>query len=103
MLNELVKFAKENHPEFAPLPNVYLEKWFLVYKNTTLICRVGGKIMGFALYQEWPDRLNFICICGKGNWYENLQRMLAGSDKLPDKPICFFDEKAHKLRIIQRK
>lgn len=83
------------------MPNSPLQRMFETYKNTTLIYQRDGEIRGFALYQEWPDCLNFICIVGIGDNEENLKAMLADRHQLPNKKIVFFDETIMELKTIK--
>ena len=84
------------------MPDDILRKLFETYKNTTLVFRDNGEIKGFAIYQEWPDRLNFIAIAGSGSQQENLRAMLKGRKNLPDKMICYFDEKTVQLKTMRK-
>jgi len=61
-----------------------------------------GEIKGFALYQEWPELLNFICIVGIGSKLENLRAILRGRQVLSSKKICYFDEETMELKTLCR-
>lgn len=102
MIDRLIKFAKENHPGFAGMPYDILRMLFKTYEKTTLIRERDGEIRGFALYQEWPDRLVFIAIAGIGSTLETINGLLEGRNLLPDKMICWFDEKTMELKTICR-
>lgn len=103
MLDELVKFAQANYPEFASIPLRVLHRWFETYKNTTIIDRdSNGEITGFGIYQKWPDFLNFIVMCGKRDVQGNLDRMLTiCREKFPGQMIGWFDENKMKARFTQ--
>lgn len=101
-MDELIAFTKRHHGELGLLPESVLRRWFETYKDTILVARSGGKIVGFGLYQEWPDFINFICVCGNGSQAENFRALLKGRHLLPRKKICFFDETAMKARTICR-
>lgn len=102
IMRALVEFAKANHPGFSGVSNEHLETLFSTYKNTTLI-EIGdnGIIKGIAVYQEWPDRLNFLAIACMGTRTENLFFMLKVRKCVPEKPICFFDEEKMELKCHQ--
>ena len=101
MIDKLIKFAQKYHPGFEGMPESSIRRMFEVYKDTTLIYEVAGEIRGFAVYQEWPDRLNFIAIAGDGgSTLQAVNIMFAGTEKLPAKPFCFFDEKSMELKTI---
>ena len=99
MIDELIKFAKR-HPGLAEISERGLRTLFETYKKTTLIYRPNGEIKGFAVYQEWPDCLNFIVMAGDGDIFANLSRIRGFIDSLPKKPIVFFDEKKMELRTL---
>lgn len=103
MHEELVKFAQENYPEFAYVPLDVLHRWFETYKDTTIIDRdLSGEISGFAIYQIWPDFLNFIVVCGKRDVYGNTDRLLTiFREKFPNEKIAWFDEKRMEARFTQ--
>ena len=107
IVDKLIEFAKQYHPAFAEMPESILRKMFETYQNTTLINFVDGKIRGFALYQEWPDCLNFICIAGDRTKTENLFFFLNEAkefvEKLPNKKIVFFDEEKMELKTLCHK
>lgn len=100
MIDELVKFTKENYPGFKDAPDRLIESLFETYKNTTLVYEKNGEIRGVAIYQEWPDCLNFILICGIGSRVESLNVMLEGQQLLPKKRIVFFDEQTMRLKEL---
>ncbi len=102
MLDELVKFAKANHKGYAIVPDEFLRAMFVTYKDYTLVNRVDGEIQGFAIYQEWPNCLNFICIVGnpENDHLKNVIAMMDGKRLLPDKKIVFFDETKMRLRVL---
>ncbi|MBA7627348.1 hypothetical protein ES703_34810 [subsurface metagenome] len=100
MIQELAKFAKAHHPDSAEISDRGLAALFEKYKDTTLIWQDQGRIKGFAIYQEWPDRLNFIAIAGIGSRTENIIAGLAGRENLPDKMICWFDETDMELKTL---
>jgi hypothetical protein len=102
IIDKLIEFAKQCHPTFAEMPENMMRRMFEVYQNTILIYKVDDEIRGFAIYQEWPDCLNFICIAGKSdNRAENLKAMLAGRNQLPPKKFVFFDEEKMELRCLR--
>jgi len=99
-LDELVKFCQKHYPNFKDIPEEFVRKLFETYRNTTLIY-TNGQIQGFALYQEWPDCLNFIMICLPfGTKKENLKVILSGRYLLPDKKIVWWDEKEMKAKGV---
>jgi len=101
MIDKLIQFAKKYHPGFEGMPDNSLRRMFETYKDTTVVYEVNGHIRGFAVYQEWPDCLNFIAIAGDGgSTLEAVSIMLAGTKRLPAKPICYFDEKSMELKTI---
>jgi len=100
MSDKLIEFAKQHYQGFAGMPDLALQRMFEVYKETTLIYQHGSEIRGFAIYQEWPECLNFIAIVGIGDKIENLKAMLVGRHKLPNKKIVFFDEEKMELRTV---
>ncbi len=102
MIDKLIQFARTHHAGFEGMPDKQLRVMFEKYAASTLIWRDAGEIKGFAIYQEWPDRLNFIAIAGKGSRSENLKAILAGRHDLPRKMICYFDEEKMELKICQR-
>ena len=100
MIEQLIKFAQKNHPGFAGMPDDILRKLFKTYEKTTLVRVRDGEIRGFALYQEWPDRLVFIAIAGIGSTIETINGLLEGRNHLPAKMICWFDETEMELKTI---
>ncbi len=102
MLDELVKFAKARHEGFAIASDEGLRRMFETYKDYTLINIVDGEIRGFAVYQEWPDCLNFLCMVGnpENDHLKNITAMMEGRKGLPDKKIVFFDETKMELRTL---
>ena len=98
VIDDLIKFAKTYHAGFASVGDSFLRRMFETYRDTTLIYRPKGELKGFAIYQEWPDRLVFITIVGSGTLEENLKAMIRGRSHLPKKPICWFDENKKELR-----
>lgn len=103
IVDKLIAFAKQHHPVFADVPVIALRKMFETYQKTTLVYRVDREIRGFAIYQEWPNCLNFITIVGKSkDRLKNLKTMLAGRNQLPVKKIVFFDENKMELKILCR-
>jgi hypothetical protein len=102
IINKLIEFAKQHHSSFVEMPEAMMRKMFELYEDTILIYKVNDEIRGFALYQEWPDCLNFICIVGQSdNREENLKAMLLGRHKLPAKKIVYYDEAQKSLRTIK--
>lgn len=116
MVDKLIEFARKHHPGFEGMPEKTLRALFETYKKTTLVWYEkvecpdpfgGGPIdreviKGFAIYQEWPDRLNFIAIAGIGGRAENLKAILRGREQLPRKMICWFDETKMELKTLCR-
>ena len=101
MLEELIEFAKRYHDGFTGATDAAIRRMFLTYKDSTLINQdEQGRIIGCAVYQEWPDCLNFICIIGnpENDPLRNITAMMDGRENLPAKPIVFFDEKTMRLR-----
>ena len=105
MIDKLIEFAKQHHPGFEGMPDSALRRMFEVYRDTTLVYQRDGGIRGFAIYQEWPDCLNFIVIVGAGSKIENLLFFLNDAkstvERLLKKKICFFDEEKMELKIIK--
>jgi len=102
MIDELIKFARAHHIGFKGMPDRTLRALFETYKKTTLVWRENGEVRGFAIYQEWPDRLNFIVMAGIGSRIENAKAILRGRKQLPRKTICYFDEDSMELKILCR-
>jgi len=101
-IDDLVNFARAHHEGFKGMPDATMRALFETYKKTTIIWHDAGQIKGLAIYQEWPDLLNFFCIVGTGSASENLKMMLRGKKDLPAKSICFFDERSMELKTICR-
>lgn len=105
MTEELIELAKK-HPGFREVSDYGLRVMFETYKNTTLIQRDDdGKITAFAIYQEWPDCLNFIAVVGaSGDRGENVRALLKilgrKNRPSPGKEICYFDEVKMELKVI---
>ena len=101
MIDELIKLAKK-HPGFKEISDFGLRVMFETYKDTTLIHRDNGEVKAFAIYQEWPDRLNFIAVVGvSDNRLENLCSLLKmRDDKPPEKMVCYFDETKMELKTL---
>ena len=99
MIDELIKLAKK-HPGFKEISDLGLRFFFETYKNSILVHRDNGEIKAFAVYQEWPDCLNFIAVVGNGNRLENVADMLKSIEYLPKKKICFFDEAKMELKVL---
>lgn len=102
MIEALVKFTKENYPGFKEAPESLIRSLFEIYKKTTLIYKKNGEIRGVGVYQEWPDCLNFILICGIGSTIESIGVLLDGQKLLPKKRIVFFDERTMRLKTLWR-
>lgn len=100
MIDALIKFTKENYPGFKEAPENLIRSLFEKYKKTTLVYEKNGEICGVGVYQEWPDCLNFILICGIGSTIESASVLLAGQKLLPKKRIVFFDEQTMRLREL---
>jgi len=93
MIEALVKFTKKNYPGFRDAPESLIRALFETY---------NGEIRGVGIYQEWPDCLNFILICGIGDRAENFRGLMTGRKILPKKRIVFFDERTMRLRELCR-
>ena len=100
MVDKLIKFARAHHPGFEGMSKETMRALFETYKETTLVWQENGEIRGFAIYQEWPDRLNVIAIAGIGSRAENLKMMLKCRKQVPRKMICWFDETKMELKIL---
>jgi len=101
-LKGLIEFSRENYPNFKEMPEKLISKIFETYKETTHLFYIDGKIKGFALYQEWPNCLNFLMMCLPfGTERENLRVLLGGRHLLPRKKIVWFDETEMKARGIR--
>jgi len=93
-LQDIIEFAQKHYPKFDKMPVDLIQTIFETYKNSTCVFRNNrGFIRGFAVYQEWPDVLNFIMICLPfGSKHKNLKNILSGRSLLPNKKIVWFDE-----------
>ena len=65
---------------------------FEKYRKTTLVYKSNGQMKGFAIYQEWPEFLNFLAIVGDKGLFRIMWRVLHNKELLPTKPFGFFDE-----------
>jgi len=106
MTDELIKLARK-HPGFKELSEFGLRVMFETYKDSILIHRDNGEIKAFAVYQEWPDCLNFIAVVGtSGDRGENIRSLLKmvgrGNRPSPEKMVCYFDELKMELKILCR-
>lgn len=102
MIDQLIELAKK-HPGFREISDFGLQVMFETYKDSTLIHRDNGEIKAFAIYQDWPDRLNFIAVVGaSGDKSENIKSLLKirGIIPSPEKMICYFDEVNMELKIL---
>lgn len=104
MIEQLIKLARK-HPGFKELSDYALRVMFETYKNTTLIHRDNGEIKAFAIYQEWPEHLNFIAVCGSSDdRSENIKSLLKLREFIPlstiDKTVCYFDETKMELKVL---
>jgi len=104
VIEQLIKLAKK-HPGFREISDFGLRVMFETYKDTTLIHRENGEIKAFAIYQEWPDRLNFIAVVGASDERsENIKSLLKIRDFIPistvDKKVCYFDETKMELKVL---
>ena len=102
MIDALVKFTKKNYPGFRDAPESLIRALFETYNKTTVVLKNNGEIRGVGIYQEWPDCLNFILICGIGSTIESVNVLLNGQELLPKKRIVFFDERTMRLRELCR-
>lgn len=102
MIDKLIKFAKANHEGFVLVPDEFLRRMFETYKDTTIVNCINGEIRGFGIYQEWPDCLNFFCMVGnpEGDIFKNIIALMDARHLLPNKKICYFDEKSMELKTI---
>lgn len=100
MLDDLVKFARKNYPEFEYVSEPVLQHWFEVYKDTLIVDRdQNGEITGFGLYQIWPDFLIFLIICGKQGM-NNIDWLLEHChEKFAGQTIAWFDEEKMEARF----
>lgn len=103
MIDELIKLAKK-HPGFKEVSDYGLRVMFETYRDTTLIHTVNDEIKSFAIYQEWPDRLNFIAVVGSSDdKAENLKFLLKIRGLIEsEKMVCYFDETRMELKILCR-
>jgi len=101
MIDELIKLAKK-HPGFREITDYGLRVMFETYKDSMIIQRDNGEIKAFAIYQEWPDRLNFIAVVGSsGDRAENVKSLLEIRGSIDsEKMICLFDESRMELKIL---
>ncbi len=104
MIDELIKLAKK-HPGFKEVSDFGLRVMFETYKDSLLIHRHNGEIKAFAVYQEWPECLNFIAVVGaSGDKSDNIKyllKMLSRENRpLPEKMVCYFDEIKMELKIL---
>lgn len=106
MIEQLIELAQK-HPGFKELSEYGLRVMFETYKESTLIHKVDDTVLAFAIYQEWPDRLNFIAVVGSsGDRSENIKfllKMLSRENRpSPEKMVCYFDELTMELKILCR-
>ena len=101
MIDQLIKLAKK-HPGFREISDYGLRVMFETYKDTTLIHRENGEIKAFAIYQEWPDRFNFIAVVGvSDDRSENIESLLKIRGEIPSgKKVCYFDETKMELKVL---
>ncbi|MBA7518471.1 hypothetical protein ES705_10541 [subsurface metagenome] len=101
MIDELIKLAKK-HPGFREISDYGLRVMFETYKDSTLIYSDNGEIKAFAVYQDWPDCLNFIAVVGASDdKSENIKSLLKIRDSLPsEKMVCYFDEIKMELKVL---
>jgi len=104
MIEQLIKLAR-NHPGFKELSEYSLRVMFETYKETTLIHKTNGEVKAFAIYQEWPEHLNFIAVCGSSaDKSENIRSLLALRSYIPistiEKTVCYFDEMTMELKVL---
>lgn len=104
MIDELIKLAKK-HPGFREISDFGLRVMFETYKGSTLIYRDNGEIKAFAIYQEWPDCLNFIAVVGASDdKSENIKSLLKIREFIPistvNKAVCYFDETNMELKVL---
>jgi len=103
MIEQLIKLARK-HPGFRELSEYALRVMFETYKDTTLIHQDNGDIKAFAIYQEWPDCLNFIAVVGSSDdKSENIKSLLKIRGEIPalaGKMVCYFDEVRMELKIL---
>ena len=80
-----------NHPSLTKIPIKDAENEILLSK----------KIIGFAIYQEWPNCINVIAMClPHTTKEENLCYMLKARKLVSNKPVVWFDENRMKLQGI---
>lgn len=99
-LDELARFVQRYHPGLAQLPYCVLRKMLVEYRETTLIYRREGQLEYFAIYQEWPDFLNFFAVGGKRSYFGIMWHILHNKFMLPAKPFGFYDELRMEGRIL---
>ena len=101
MIDQLIKLAKK-HPGFKEITDYGLRVMFETYKDSILTFSDNGEIKAFAIYQEWPDRLNFIAVVGSsGDRAENVKSLLEIRGSIDsEKMICLFDESRMELKIL---
>jgi len=101
MIEQLIKLARK-HPGFKEISEYGLRVMFETYKDTTLIYKDNGEIKAFAIYQEWPDRFNFIAVVGTSDdRLENIRSLLKIRSAVPpEKMVCYFDEAKMELKIL---
>lgn len=102
MIDALAEFAKANHPGFGLMPIEALRRFFQVYAHSTIVVSdPAGQITGFAVYQDWPDRLVFVAACFTGSRMDNIRTMRRIVRASP-KPVMWFDEQTKKVRRLWR-
>lgn len=101
MIDDLIHLAKK-HPGFREITDYGLRVMFETYRDTTLIYSVDDEIKAFAIYQEWPDRLNFIAVVGSSeDRFENVKFLLKIRGYIAsDKMVCYFDESTMELKVL---
>jgi len=100
----LIDFAQKYYPGFRDLPTKYIHKLFETYKDFTYVYK-DGRLLGFVLFQEWPDALNCLMICLPfTDKKTNLKLILQGRKMLSKeqrkKKIVWFDEKDMKAKGV---
>lgn len=97
---ELATFARAYHPGLSQLPRETLLGMLWKYRESTLVYREESQIIYFAVYQVWPNHLNFIAIGGVWNYFKIMWHILHNKYMLPAKPFGFYDELRMEGRIL---
>lgn len=100
--SEIVDFAKENYPSLKEVSKDEIMRWFKKYQDFTVVVKKDDNLIGFGVYQEWPNCLYIIGVCFPNtSKCDNIRIMLGARKILPNKRLVWWDEEEMKAKGVR--